>query len=202
MTSGAAGEIFYNNTILTETAAGSSANAHWRNNLILGENSAPAIFSVNTYTNYSSSDYNGFRVNPGADVSFQWTSPPSNIAAVTWQPSAAPRRGEGGGWSAVAVAEGRGGELVAGSAAVRDARQYCGRPVGRARVAVDYDIFVNVRNSRKDRRNVRNTARLRFQPQAGRSDIDRGVALANIWTGFDQARLSAPAVARRPTGQR
>ena len=29
---------------------------HWRNNLMLGENSAPAIFSVNTNTNYSSSD--------------------------------------------------------------------------------------------------------------------------------------------------
>ena len=62
MTNGAAGVLFYNNTILTETTAGSSANVHWRNNLMLGENSAPAIFSVNTNTNYSSSDYNGFRV--------------------------------------------------------------------------------------------------------------------------------------------
>ena len=66
MTNGAAGVLFYNNTILTETSAGSSANVHWRNNLMLGENSAPAIFSVNTNTNYSSSDYNGFRPNPGA----------------------------------------------------------------------------------------------------------------------------------------
>jgi hypothetical protein len=52
MTSGAAGVVFYNNTILTETAAGSSANAHWRNNLFLGENSAPSIFSV-TYARCS-----------------------------------------------------------------------------------------------------------------------------------------------------
>src|SRR5207253_10376384 len=81
MTNGAAGVLFYNNTILTETAAGSSANAHWRNNLMLGENAAPAIFSVNTFTNYSSSDYNGFRVNPGADVAFQWTSPPWSVRA-------------------------------------------------------------------------------------------------------------------------
>ncbi|MEO8129818.1 MAG: hypothetical protein ABI822_22140 [Bryobacteraceae bacterium] len=43
MTNGAAGVLFYNNTILTETSAGSSANVHWRNNLMLGENSAPAI---------------------------------------------------------------------------------------------------------------------------------------------------------------
>ena len=67
--------LFYNNTILSETTAGSSANVHWRNNLILGENSSPAN------TNYSSSDYNGFRVNPGAPFSFQWNSPPWSTAA-------------------------------------------------------------------------------------------------------------------------
>ena len=81
MTNGAPGVLFYNNTILTETSAGSSANVHWRNNLMLGENSAPAIFSVNTNTNYSSSDYNGFRLNPGAEYSFQWNSPPFDIPA-------------------------------------------------------------------------------------------------------------------------
>src|ERR1700745_2953649 len=81
MTNGAPGVLFYNNTILTETAAGSSANVHWRNNLMLGENSTPAIFSVNTNTNYSSSDYNGFRLNPGAQFSFQWNSPPFRIPA-------------------------------------------------------------------------------------------------------------------------
>src|SRR5438045_7826505 len=81
MTNCSAGVIFYNNTILTETSAGSSANAHWRNNLMLGENSAPAILSVNTNTNYSTSDYNGFRPNPGAEFSFQWNSPPFHIPA-------------------------------------------------------------------------------------------------------------------------
>jgi hypothetical protein len=70
MTSGAAGVLFYNNTIVTETAAGSSANVHWRNNLFLGENSAAAIFNVTTSTSYSSSDYNGFRPNPGAAPAF------------------------------------------------------------------------------------------------------------------------------------
>jgi hypothetical protein len=75
MTSGAAGVLFLGNTILTETSAGSSANVHWKNNLMLGQNSAPAVLSVSTYTNYSSSDYNGFRLNPGAEYAFQWTSP-------------------------------------------------------------------------------------------------------------------------------
>jgi hypothetical protein len=77
---GAPGMIYLNNTILSETSIRTSANAHWMNNLMLGENSAPAIFAVTTYTNYSSSDYNGFRVNPGAQTSFEWNSPPWDVA--------------------------------------------------------------------------------------------------------------------------
>jgi len=77
---GAPGMVFLNNTILTETNIRTTANSHWMNNLMLGENSAPAIFAVNTYTNYTSSDYNGFRVNPGAATSFEWDSPPWSVA--------------------------------------------------------------------------------------------------------------------------
>ena len=65
MTAGSPGVFFYNNTVLSETNAAASANAHWRNNLMLGQNAQPAIFSVSSNTNYSSSDYNGFRPNPG-----------------------------------------------------------------------------------------------------------------------------------------
>jgi len=80
LTSGSAGAVFLNNTILTETSANSSSNVHWMNNLMLGQNSQPAILAVTTYTNYSSSDYNGFRPNPGAPYAFQWTSPEWNKA--------------------------------------------------------------------------------------------------------------------------
>ncbi len=61
---GSTGVLFYQNTILAETVAQGTSNVHWRNNLILGENSAPALFTVNTYTNCTSSDYNGFRPTP------------------------------------------------------------------------------------------------------------------------------------------
>ena len=77
---GAPGMIFLNNTILSETAIRTTSNSHWMNNLMLGENVQPAIFTVNTYTNYTSSDYNGFRVNPGAAESFEWSSPPFGVA--------------------------------------------------------------------------------------------------------------------------
>ena len=81
LTAGSPGVFFYNNTILTETNGGASANVHWRNNLMLGQNAQAAIFSVNTNTNYSSSDYNGFRPNPGTE-SFQWNSPPSSVPMI------------------------------------------------------------------------------------------------------------------------
>ena len=117
MTNGAAGVLFYNNTILTETSAGSSANVHWRNNLMLGENSAPAIFSVNTNTNYSSSDYNGFRPNPGAAFSFQWNSPPANMLAD---------------YSGLLVARPRGWRLPRGQSNFRNAPVQNARRIQRA----------------------------------------------------------------------
>ena len=42
LTNGSAGAVFYNNTILSETQAALASNVHWRNNLILGQNAAPA----------------------------------------------------------------------------------------------------------------------------------------------------------------
>jgi hypothetical protein len=195
MTSGAAGVIFYNNTILTETAAGSSANAHWRNNLILGENSAPAVFSVNTNTNYSSSDYNGFRVNPGADVSFQWTSPPWNVLADYRNLlRGGGDAGEGGGGRGA----GRGG---AGAPAARaDDSALEGRrfstlaEYARAThqdehsVTLDYDVFVKVNKlDAKDLHNVQKlykAADFDFSLKSGSAAIDRGVVLPNVTDGF------------------
>lgn len=52
------------------------SNMHLRNNLILGQGTQPRVFSVDTFTNYTSSDYNGFRPNPGSKEAFAWNSPP------------------------------------------------------------------------------------------------------------------------------
>ncbi len=89
--SGGSGILFYNNTIFSEISGGTTSNTHWRNNLILAQNSvagfgpesptAPVVFGFTTFTNYSSSDFNGFRPNPGAPDAFQWNSPPMNVAA-------------------------------------------------------------------------------------------------------------------------
>jgi hypothetical protein len=81
LTAGAAGVLFYNNTILSETLAAGTSNTHWRNNLMLGENAAPAIFNVTTFTQYTSSDFNGFRPNPNVPASFRWSAPRAGVVA-------------------------------------------------------------------------------------------------------------------------
>jgi hypothetical protein len=159
MTNGAAGVLFYNNTILTETSAGSSANVHWRNNLMLGENSAPAVFSVNTNTTYSSSDYNGFRRNPDAPFSFEWNSPRS-----TGEPGLETRRFP-------TLAE-------YSTATHQDLHS----------IAVDYDVFVRVaRLDAKDLKNVQTLYKgddFDFRLKPGSAAVDHGVILPNVTDGY------------------
>ena len=174
LTGGSAGVLFYNNTILSETAAQGSSNVHWRNNLFLGENSAPAIFSVNTFTNYSSSDYNGFRVNPGAAVSFAWNSPPMRVAADF---SGLLATGPGAGANALEMRQFP--TLDAYSAATGQDRHS---------VLVDYDIFVKVpKLDAQDRATVQKVYDPKdfdFSLRAGAAAIDRGLNLPNVTEGF------------------
>jgi hypothetical protein len=177
LTNGSAGVLFYNNTILTETSAGSSANVHWRNNLMLGENSAPAIFTVNTNTNYSSSDYNGFRTNGGAPFSFEWNSPRSDARADYSGLIAG--GGPGGGAANSALLARRFHTLAEYSAAVnQDVHS----------VAVDYDVFVNVpRLDRTDLKKVQAVYRAEeydFGLKPGSAAVDRGIVLPNVTDGF------------------
>ncbi|MEJ2723788.1 MAG: hypothetical protein P8175_03915 [Deltaproteobacteria bacterium] len=75
------GMIYYHNTFVARVfdANLDSSNYHFRNNLILGWLPSEPIFDATTYTNYSSSDYNGFCPNPEASYSFSWNSPPLDI---------------------------------------------------------------------------------------------------------------------------
>ena len=71
-----AGVLIYQNTFFGQGhLMGPASNIHFLNNLILGDGWADPILNLRTYTNYSSSDYNGFYPNPGAATSFEWTSP-------------------------------------------------------------------------------------------------------------------------------
>jgi hypothetical protein len=171
LTGGSAGVLFYNNTILSETA-GTPQNVHWRNNLILGQNAAPSfepgagpvLFSMTTYTNYSSSDYNGFGPMPGASISFQWNSPPSGVVADYPAPGRTP-------------------DLQARDFATLDAyRQATGQD--RNSILVDYTVFENVpRLDARDMSRIQDiydADDLDFRLVRGSAAIDRGVLLPNV----------------------
>jgi hypothetical protein len=190
LTGGSAGVLFYNNTILSETAAQGTSNVHWRNNLFLGESSAPAIFSVNTFTNYTSSDYNGFRPNEGAPYSFAWNSPAAGVAAdFSGFESSAP----GGAASTLQIRQFP--TLAAYSEATgQDTHS----------VLVDYDVFVNVpKLNAQDRSTVQKVHKpedLDFRLKAGAAAIDRGIAMPNVTDGFTGRAPDLGALERdRPT---
>jgi hypothetical protein len=196
LTGGSAGVLFYNNTILSETAAQGASNVHWRNNLILGQNSAPAIFSINTYTNYSSSDYNGFRPNPGAAAAFQWNSPPFTQAADYSALTAGPRGGGPGGAAAgrgAAPGDGRGGPAARPTAT--ESRTFASlaeyataTKQDQHSVLLDYDVFVNVpRLDAQDRSRVQKVYKAEdfdFALRAGAVAVDRGTTVPTVTDGF------------------
>jgi hypothetical protein len=167
LTAGSPGVFFYNNTILTETGGAASSNVHWRNNLMLGENALAAIFTVNTNTNYSSSDYNGFRPNPGPDV-FQWNSPPFGVVAILADGSSS------------AKLETRTFATLNAYAQATTQDQHS--------VLVDYDIFMNV--TKLDAKDLATVQRLYkaedfdFRLRPGSAAIDRGIAVPNVTDGF------------------
>ena len=76
-------------TIGTPTVMTGASNLQLRNNLILGENSLiqsnlrpsdfRGIFFMDTYTNYTTSDFNGFRPNEGYEMQFVWNSPSMDV---------------------------------------------------------------------------------------------------------------------------
>ena len=168
LTNGAAGVLFYNNTIVSETQVSAASNIHWRNNLMLGQNAAPAILSVNTFTSYTSSDYNGFRVNPGAQSAFEWSAPASGVVADFTGPEHDAK-----------LTTQRFASLADYVAATGQDKHS---------VAVDYDVFVNVR--RLDAQDAASVQKLYkadefdFRLKPGSAAVDRGVLLPTVTDGF------------------
>ena len=176
--SGGSGILFYNNTIFSEIAGGTTSNTHFRNNLILSQNSvagfgaeapsSPTVFGFSTLTNYSSADYNGFRPNPDAPYSFQWNSPPMDV------PADYNSRGHN---------------------AKLETRRYktlvdFAKETGQDRhsIMVDYDSFVNV--PKLDGHDVKTVQKIYkaeafdFRLKSDSPAVDRGVLVPNVTDGF------------------
>ena len=182
ITNGSPGVLFYNNTVLTETSAGAGANLHWRNNLMLGTNATPTLFNVNSNTNYSSSDYNGFAVYTGP----AGTPPPAaaGAAAATTEPFAF-------AWNSPP----RGTDRVGADAPKLEQRRFKtfeeyvkGSGQDQHSILVDYDIFMNVpRLNEKDLHLIQRLYKAEdfdFRLKSGSAAIDRGVELPTITDGF------------------
>jgi hypothetical protein len=70
-----AGLFMWHNTLIGEQTGGAASNMHYRNNLFIGRGAAQGVMRwVNANSVYSS-DYNGYRPNPGATEQYRWQTP-------------------------------------------------------------------------------------------------------------------------------
>jgi len=151
------------------------SNTHWRNNLILGQN-APSdfrrgrsnLFGITTFTNYTSSDYNGFGPAPDTEMPFRWESPPFGVPADFRAPGHAP---------ALELRE---------FATLEEYSATTGQD--RNSVQVGYDVFMNVPalDARDVRtlQNIYDAEDLDFRLRSGSAAVDRGMVLPSVTDGF------------------
>jgi hypothetical protein len=154
------GEIYYHNTFFAESAAAQSSNYHFRNNLFLGWHPGKPIFSVDTFTSYTSSDFNGFRPNPGAADSFIWTGPAAGIL-VDYTGPREPRK----------------------FATLADYSKATGQD--RHSVLIDYEEFVNVtQQDPNDPTRIYRFEDLDFRLRPESRAVDAGMILPNVNDNF------------------
>jgi hypothetical protein len=157
---GSSGILTYNNTIIGEGRAGPASNETFRNNLILAQGAMEPVFAITTYTNYTTSDYNGFRPNAGAGDSFEWNSPPSATAADFEKTP-----------------------FVRHFKTLKEYSEATGQD--RHSVLVDYDIFRKVQMpDAADPQRVYKTDGFDFSLRQGSAAIDVGIELPGITDGF------------------
>ncbi|HAJ77187.1 MAG TPA: hypothetical protein DCM64_12130 [Gammaproteobacteria bacterium] len=176
---GAAGVVFYNNTMLSETT-GTTSNTHWRNNLILGQNAPPDfrrftgfpqrpnLFGITTFTNYSSSDHNGF--GPAADTAmpFRWESPPLDVFADFPRPGYSPTL------------------QLREFASLEEYSEATGQDQNSLRVG--YDVFTNVppldAREASTLQDIYDAVDLDFRLRPGSAAVDKGMFLPTVTDGF------------------
>lgn len=157
-----AGILYYHNTYIGEIRQITPAsNLHFRNNLIFGQERQPATLAIRTYSNYSSSDYNGFRVNAETDNAFSWNSPPKEISVDYETP------------------------LVERNFATFEAYQR-GSGQDANSIILDYDTFVNAPMPALDEpTRLYDPAKIDLRLRRGSDAIDAGVVLPNINDGYN-----------------
>jgi hypothetical protein len=179
------GTLLFQNTLCAqaiETGTGyvpyPTSNAHHLNNLILWQGPFKGAFKetlyMDTFTNYTTSDYNGYFPNPNADVSFVWKSPPFDIMADYVNPR------------------------VERKFATLQAYQQ-GTGQDEHSVLIDWNIFANVSPpDPNDPQRLYNPADLDFRIKPNTAAVDAGCILPNVNDDFTG---SAPDIGALEVGQ-
>lgn len=156
-----AGVLIYQNTFFGQGhLMGPASNVHFLNNLILGDGWDDPVLNLRTFTNYSTSDYNGFRPNPNVANAFEWTSPAFEVAA-DYQ-----------------------GKLVTRN--FKSLKEYSeATKQDQHSVLVDYDIFLNAKMPDKsDPQHFYNPEDFDFRLKPGSAAVDAGILLPTINDDF------------------
>jgi hypothetical protein len=155
----AANILTYQNTFVGNVRT-DAPNQFFRNNLIIGDGNTTPVFAVSSFTNLSSSDYNGFRPSAGADHTFEWNTPKLGVNGVAATP----------------LEQRRFSTLDAYRRATgQDAHS----------LVVDFDTFLKVTvPDRKDIQRLYSPGDFDFSLAPGSAVIDAGMVLPTINDGF------------------
>ncbi len=158
----AAGLFVYHNTIVGEQVARDpSANMHYRNNLFLGRGTAGrGVMTWANATDAHSSDYNGFRPNPGVATQYSWLGPKKGERAYE------PKPGDWQSFPTLAAFRSATGQEAHG-------------------VEVDFDVFERLTPPDPTKRHaVYHAMDLNFRLKAGGKAVDAGVPIPTVNDGF------------------
>jgi hypothetical protein len=156
-----AGVLVYQNTFIGQgRLMGPASNVHFLNNLILGDGFADPVLNLRTYTNYSTSDCNGFRPNPNVEDAFEWNSPAFEVAADYQGPGVTRH--------------------------FKSLEEY-GRATHQEQhsILIDFDVFANVRiPDKSDPQHLYKPEDFDFRLKPGSRAIDAGAVLPSITDDF------------------
>jgi hypothetical protein len=155
-----AGILTYNNTIFAESRPGPAQNEHYRNNLFVGIGVYDPVFALSSSVNYNTSDYNGFRPNPGKADAFDWNTPAFGTAVDYVNP-----------------------QVKRSFKTLADFSSATGQD--KHSLLVDYDAFVRATPpDQTDPQRLYDPANFDFQLRPGSVAVDAGMELPNITDGY------------------
>jgi hypothetical protein len=166
------GIYYLNNTYVGEFRQLTPAsNMFLRNNLLMAQGTQSRVLSLDTFTNYSSSDYNGFRPNPESKEAFAWNSPPFEEVRNYY-----PAHKAQGAPAGVPLVQRAFPTLKAYAAATGQDRHS---------KLVDFDIFVNApKPDFTDLTRVVEVSAVDLRLKKGSAAVDAGIALPNVTDGY------------------